>query len=887
MSDNNIEIRFGAQTGQLKDGTAQAAALIEQAIGRMEKAFAGMTGKLNGASASVQQSLNSIKESTDATAKSIEGTTGMLGRFIGVAAIIGVTKQFVDFADSIVLVDARLKLVTKSAEEFKQAQSEIYRIAQANNVGLAETTQLFTKLSDPIRRMGGDVREVSGIVDAFATSLRVSGANTIEASAATLQFAQAMASGRLNGDEFRSMAETSPRFMKALADGMNQPVEKLKQLAGEGKLTADVVGNALLKSLAQLKTEAAGLPDTVGGSVQRMKNDFTELARTMSDVIGQSGALAKVFGYLADYIKEFTQVLKDVYGTTQDTGEEFDKFSIVLRGIGVVIETVLVVFANLKFIVTAIAGDIIALGRAIQAVANGDFKAIPGIFADAANEAKKARSELDAYEKRVLQMTDNVARARQKANDTPAPKAIDTTPPKQLKSAIKPEDGNMAAKFELELDRLKLAHEKANKENGTFYEFSKEREAQFWEQKLKMAGLKEEQRLSIERKIIGIRIGLLQEEFDKTMAGYKLQLEAARNNMDERLRIATEMSNAIKQKYGADSKEYAAAQAQIIQIERAKQEQLKALAAEERANRAANLTQMIDLKEQDARLQLALGRITNAEMLALEQQFENERYAIKRAALQQLQATVDPNRDPVEYAKINSQIEELERAHQLTLGEIRAKSALDNEKYALQFKQGMETSLNSVLSSFLKGTMTIKDLMRGLATAILDAFTNMLAQWAAKQIAQWVMEKVGNKVSALGKIMDASAVAGANAVASTAAAPYPLNLSAPAVGASMSATAASFAGMLAAEQGFDVPAGVSPVTRLHEKEMVLPAKYADTIRDMAEGGGGGGQPLTVNISAVDAKSVRDLFMREGSALSDAIKRQARTYGLRPSSLRGA
>lgn len=207
-------------------------------------------------------------------------------------ALGAVTVQLIKQADALTLMDARLKLVTGSAENFAKAQGLIYNIAQKSNAGLAETTTLFTKLHEPVKRLGGDVNTTGKIVEAFAASLRVGGASTAEAASATLQFAQAMGSGKLSGDEFRAIAEASPRFMKAIADGANLPIDKLKELGSEGKLTADVVGNALLKSLASLQKEMAGLPDTVGGAMTRMTNDFKVALNNINKASGTTLGLA-------------------------------------------------------------------------------------------------------------------------------------------------------------------------------------------------------------------------------------------------------------------------------------------------------------------------------------------------------------------------------------------------------------------------------------------------------------------------------------------------------------------------------------------------------------------------------------------------------------------
>ena len=84
--------------------------------------------------------------------------------------------------------------------------------------------------------------------------------------------------------------------------------------------------------------------------------------------------------------------------------------------------------------------------------------------------------------------------------------------------------------------------------------------------------------------------------------------------------------------------------------------------------------------------------------------------------------------------------------------------------------------------------------------------------------------------------------------------------------------------IMSASKGFDIPAGVNPMTQLHEQEMVLPAKYANVIRGMAEGQGGGGQSagdVHVHINAVDAKGVERLFLDNQGPLAKALKSMAR------------
>lgn len=268
---------------------------------------------------------------------------------VGVAAM---TKSFIQTADAVGQMDARLKLATASEREYAKAKADVYRIAQQNNLGLQEASSLYAKLHDPVRRLGGATRETGAIVEAFALSLRVGGAGTQEAAAATLQFAQAMAAGRLNGDEFRSLVEASPRFMQALAEGMGVPIERLKELSSEGRLTADVVGNALVKGLGKLKAEAQSIPDTVGGSFQRFKNEVTKAIGELNQVSGTTLGLAAT----VEEARKLVPAIKgELAGAFQTVGDLIDRNR---AGLGEVWQTTKALVADVWELAKAFGGAV-------------------------------------------------------------------------------------------------------------------------------------------------------------------------------------------------------------------------------------------------------------------------------------------------------------------------------------------------------------------------------------------------------------------------------------------------------------------------------------------------------------------------------------------------
>ena len=252
------------------------------------------------AEADIKKVSGSLGGLGNAAASVRSAAAGLIGGLVGAATV----REFVQLADAATLMDARLKLATRSASDFAQAQADVYRIAQSNAVEIGSVASLYTKLTDPIHQLGGATAEVAAITEAFALSLKVGGASASEASAATLQFAQAMAAGALRGDEFNSIAEANPRFMKAVAASLGVTTGALREMAQDGKLTADVVGKALIESLSTLRTEGEAIPLTVGAAMTQLKNEVLVLVGAFDKSTGASGSMAQAMAsYLSPALK--------------------------------------------------------------------------------------------------------------------------------------------------------------------------------------------------------------------------------------------------------------------------------------------------------------------------------------------------------------------------------------------------------------------------------------------------------------------------------------------------------------------------------------------------------------------------------------------------------
>lgn len=287
------------------DGLKRAITSAERSLGELsataktagEKAAAGM--------AEVKAGMSAFGDQV-ATAKT------QLLAFLSINWAAGKVQEIVQIADAWNMMSARLKLATAGSREYAVAQKELFDIAQRIGVPIQETATLYGKLQQAVRMLGGEQKDALTITESISQALRLSGASAEESRSALLQFGQALASGVLRGEEFNSVVENSPRLAQALADGLNVPIGRLRKLAEEGRLTADVVVNSLLSQKDKLAAEYAQLPQTVSQSFERLKNAFGQWINKLDESTGFTKKLAEALTWLAQNLDTVMQWLKRI-----------------------------------------------------------------------------------------------------------------------------------------------------------------------------------------------------------------------------------------------------------------------------------------------------------------------------------------------------------------------------------------------------------------------------------------------------------------------------------------------------------------------------------------------------------------------------------------------
>ena len=280
------------------------------------------------------------------------GVSGLTKAFAGLFAAIGVG-EIIKLGDEFTNLNNRLKAVTGSSDEAAKALRLVTQVAADSRSSLSATAGLYADLIIATKDLGTSQAEIADITRVFGQTLAISGADAAGASGAIRQFGQALASGVLRGEEFNSMAENNSAFMLQFADALGKPIGELRALAKEGALTADVILAAvrIMKDKVQKDFDLTAV--TVGQA-------FTSLRNATLALFGSIESETGVMQGLASAIESLAKSINNV-----DVGKLVESFDKLVYAAGLLI----VVFGagGILGLLGRLQGGFIAMGTGVAA----------------------------------------------------------------------------------------------------------------------------------------------------------------------------------------------------------------------------------------------------------------------------------------------------------------------------------------------------------------------------------------------------------------------------------------------------------------------------------------------------------------------------------------
>ena len=210
----------------------------------------------------------------DTAVKANKANSG-LKTLIGTMASLAAAKTGMDATDTYTNTNARLGMITNSPEEQGALQQDVFAAAnraRGSYTDMANATAKMVMLAGDTFSGETGNQEALAFTELLQKSLKVSGASQGEQDSAFLQLTQAMAAGKLQGDEFRSVMENAPMVANAIADYMGKSKGELKELSSEGAITSDIIKNAMFMAADDINKKFESMPMTFADVWTQIKN---------------------------------------------------------------------------------------------------------------------------------------------------------------------------------------------------------------------------------------------------------------------------------------------------------------------------------------------------------------------------------------------------------------------------------------------------------------------------------------------------------------------------------------------------------------------------------------------------------------------------------------
>ena len=324
MSDLETKIKITVENGtaagfnQAANAASNASKQIENAIGQvrsqltrsfsemqksMERAFdVDMSDFVGGVSDGKEKvrELNAELSKTGDKAAEAAGGLGKIGTVLAGFATLSFAKSLLDTADAMQSINSQVRQVTSSETEYLAVQRQLPEVANNTRASLESTSSLYVSTSRALKDYGYTQQEILTFTEATNNAMTIGGVQAEQQAAALMQLSQALGSGVLQGDEFKSIAEAAPILLDTIAEYMGKSRAEIKKLGSEGELTADVIFKAISGASEKFSEQAAKMPMTMGQALTVFSNNWQSMISKMLNDSGAMSGIASIIKMIAD-----------------------------------------------------------------------------------------------------------------------------------------------------------------------------------------------------------------------------------------------------------------------------------------------------------------------------------------------------------------------------------------------------------------------------------------------------------------------------------------------------------------------------------------------------------------------------------------------------------
>ena len=289
------------------------------AIQQAGASFQEMENQIQGSDAAQQQLNNHIISGGSAADNLVSKITAMAGAYLSMQGI----QKVLNVSDELVSTTARLDQMNDGLQTTDEMVKMIYASAQNARGSFGDMAAVVAKFGNNAGDAFGSSQEVIAFANLIQKQMTIAGASTQEASNAMLQLSQALGSGVLRGDELNSIFEQAPNLIQSIADYLDVPIGKIREMAQDGQLTADTVKAAIFSSADDINAKFEAMPMTWGQVWTLFQNSALMAFQPVLDKVNELANNDQFQGFVENAISALATLavfILDIMNTMSELG---------------------------------------------------------------------------------------------------------------------------------------------------------------------------------------------------------------------------------------------------------------------------------------------------------------------------------------------------------------------------------------------------------------------------------------------------------------------------------------------------------------------------------------------------------------------------------------
>lgn len=311
------------EVGMDVKGLKAGATTANKTLDDLESSLNKTTGELNKLDKGARNAGSGMKNAGGA-ASGLKTSMSMLAGAISVSLIIEWGKRFLEVADNMTQLQARIARLSTDAKTANETFSALANIASTTGASLSDTTKLWETLTSSLKEAGATNAQVLNLTDTLQKIGRIGGSSTEEMANALRQFGQSIASGTIRAEEFNSILEQMPELARQIAAGLGISMGELRARMLDGKLTAEDALNAIQDRTSVVNAEFAKLPRSISQATGSLETSFAKMIASINDATGASSTFVSVIDSITSAINRLTgqtigaaEVISDLTSTAE------------------------------------------------------------------------------------------------------------------------------------------------------------------------------------------------------------------------------------------------------------------------------------------------------------------------------------------------------------------------------------------------------------------------------------------------------------------------------------------------------------------------------------------------------------------------------------------